>query len=307
MPRVVELAVVAARVAVGDQQVRHLDAPVGEARDRSRRRRSRRRRGARSRRAPGRSRRRPASVDLPPLSAAVGRCRHRRPSGRSPAIRHFRATRWTRLPVGRHNLGDVPTRVSVPDPPLARRAQPAAARGRGAPGQPAADRGRRRVGQDAGAHPPHRLPARPSARCTRARSWRSPSPTRPPREMKERVDRLVGPRSKAMWVMTFHSACVRILRREAKRLGLHVELLDLRPGRLAAADGAGLPRPGPRPEALPAAVVLRPGEQPQERAGRLRDRVASRAEHPPGEDARRGLPALPAAAAPRPARWTSTT
>ncbi|MEV5413985.1 DNA helicase PcrA [Thermopolyspora sp. NPDC052614] len=39
------------------------------------------------------------------------------------------------------------------------------------------------------------------------------------REMKERVDRLVGPRSKAMWVMTFHSACVRILRREAKRLG----------------------------------------------------------------------------------------
>ncbi|MEV6986561.1 DNA helicase PcrA [Sphaerisporangium sp. NPDC051017] len=39
------------------------------------------------------------------------------------------------------------------------------------------------------------------------------------KEMKERVDRLIGPRSKAMWVMTFHSACVRILRREAKRLG----------------------------------------------------------------------------------------
>ncbi|MFG1963978.1 DNA helicase PcrA [Nonomuraea sp. NPDC049028] len=39
------------------------------------------------------------------------------------------------------------------------------------------------------------------------------------REMKERIDRLVGPRSKAMWVMTFHSACMRILRREAKRLG----------------------------------------------------------------------------------------
>ncbi|MEV7803805.1 DNA helicase PcrA [Microbispora sp. NPDC088329] len=39
------------------------------------------------------------------------------------------------------------------------------------------------------------------------------------REMKERVDKLIGPRSKAMWVMTFHSACVRILRREAKRLG----------------------------------------------------------------------------------------
>ena len=39
-------------------------------------------------------------------------------------------------------------------------------------------------------------------------------------EMKERVSELVGPRAKAMWVLTFHSACVRILRREATRLGL---------------------------------------------------------------------------------------
>ncbi len=39
-------------------------------------------------------------------------------------------------------------------------------------------------------------------------------------EMKERVADLIGPRAKAMWVMTFHSACVRILRREATRLGL---------------------------------------------------------------------------------------
>ncbi|MFJ9057664.1 MULTISPECIES: DNA helicase PcrA [unclassified Streptomyces] len=38
-------------------------------------------------------------------------------------------------------------------------------------------------------------------------------------EMKERVEDLVGPRANAMWVMTFHSACVRILRRESKRLG----------------------------------------------------------------------------------------
>jgi DNA helicase-2/ATP-dependent DNA helicase PcrA len=38
-------------------------------------------------------------------------------------------------------------------------------------------------------------------------------------EMKERVARLVGPRAKAMWVSTFHSACVRICRAEAKRLG----------------------------------------------------------------------------------------
>ncbi|MER7761719.1 DNA helicase PcrA [Streptomyces sp. NPDC097619] len=38
-------------------------------------------------------------------------------------------------------------------------------------------------------------------------------------EMKERVEALVGPRANAMWVSTFHSACVRILRRESKRLG----------------------------------------------------------------------------------------
>ncbi|ARH92777.1 MULTISPECIES: DNA helicase PcrA [Streptomyces] len=38
-------------------------------------------------------------------------------------------------------------------------------------------------------------------------------------EMKERVEELVGPRANAMWVSTFHSACVRILRRESKKLG----------------------------------------------------------------------------------------
>ena len=39
-------------------------------------------------------------------------------------------------------------------------------------------------------------------------------------EMKERVAQLVGPRAKAMWVSTFHSMCVRILRAEAKTVGL---------------------------------------------------------------------------------------
>ena len=38
-------------------------------------------------------------------------------------------------------------------------------------------------------------------------------------EMKERVADLVGPLAKSMWVSTFHSACVRILRVEAHRLG----------------------------------------------------------------------------------------
>lgn len=39
-------------------------------------------------------------------------------------------------------------------------------------------------------------------------------------EMKERVAELVGPTSRAMVVSTFHSACVRILRKEAGRLGM---------------------------------------------------------------------------------------
>jgi DNA helicase II / ATP-dependent DNA helicase PcrA len=38
-------------------------------------------------------------------------------------------------------------------------------------------------------------------------------------EMKTRVEALIGPVAKKMWVSTFHSACVRILRRDAQRLG----------------------------------------------------------------------------------------
>ncbi|GGM22129.1 DNA helicase [Micromonospora yangpuensis] len=39
-------------------------------------------------------------------------------------------------------------------------------------------------------------------------------------EMKERVTDLVGPRARLMWVSTFHSACVRILRAEHQHAGL---------------------------------------------------------------------------------------
>ena len=38
-------------------------------------------------------------------------------------------------------------------------------------------------------------------------------------EMRDRVGGLVGPVAEKMWVSTFHSACVRILRRDAQRLG----------------------------------------------------------------------------------------
>ena len=39
-------------------------------------------------------------------------------------------------------------------------------------------------------------------------------------EMRERVEDLVGRRARIMWVSTFHSACVRILRREIGRLDI---------------------------------------------------------------------------------------
>ncbi len=38
-------------------------------------------------------------------------------------------------------------------------------------------------------------------------------------EMRSRVEQLVGGRARLMWVSTFHSACVRILRKEISRLG----------------------------------------------------------------------------------------
>src|SRR6187551_1118924 len=38
-------------------------------------------------------------------------------------------------------------------------------------------------------------------------------------EMRQRVGALVGPVARTMWVSTFHSACVRILRAHADKLG----------------------------------------------------------------------------------------
>ncbi|MCG2621025.1 DNA helicase PcrA [Arthrobacter sp. I2-34] len=40
-------------------------------------------------------------------------------------------------------------------------------------------------------------------------------------EMRERIEALVGDPAKNMWISTFHSSCVKILRREAKNVGLN--------------------------------------------------------------------------------------
>ena len=69
-------------------------------------------------------------------------------------------------------------------------------------------------------------------------------------EMRERVASLVGGVSRAMWVMTFHSACARILRADADAARLQARVHDLRRGRLAA-DGQALHGGArARPEAL---------------------------------------------------------
>src|SRR5450830_1917169 len=38
-------------------------------------------------------------------------------------------------------------------------------------------------------------------------------------EMRDRLQTLVGPPARGMWVMTFHAMCVRVLRRDAALLG----------------------------------------------------------------------------------------
>ena len=48
-------------------------------------------------------------------------------------------------------------------------------------------------------------------------------------EMLERVEQLVGRRSRAMWVTTFHSSCARMLRADAEKLGYSkTDLEDMR-------------------------------------------------------------------------------
>ena len=48
------------------------------------------------------------------------------------------------------------------------------------------------------------------------------------REMKERVEKLIGERGKDVWISTFHSMCVRILRRDIDLIGydLNFGILD---------------------------------------------------------------------------------
>ena len=72
-------------------------------------------------------------------------------------------------------------------------------------------------------------------------------------EMRNRVSELVGGVSRLMWVMTFHSACARILRANAERLGYKKAVHDLRRVRFAAHGQALHGGARRRQQALPAA------------------------------------------------------
>ena len=77
-------------------------------------------------------------------------------------------------------------------------------------------------------------------------------------EMRERVVELVGPVARAMTVSTFHSACVRILRKEAGRLGMSTSFSiydqtdSLRLMQMVIRD------PRPRPQEIPPAFFPEP-------------------------------------------------
>src|SRR5262249_57728570 len=43
--------------------------------------------------------------------------------------------------------------------------------------------------------------------------------TKAPAEIRDRIEDAVGPKARAIWILTFHAACGRILRRKAPRLG----------------------------------------------------------------------------------------
>src|SRR6476659_7904656 len=64
-------------------------------------------------------------------------------------------------------------------------------------------------------------------------------------EMRGRVVGLVGPRARSMWVSTFHSTCVRILRNQASLLpGLnsHFSIYDAADSRRLLANGMSCPK-----------------------------------------------------------------
>ena len=113
--------------------------------------------------------------------------------------------------------------------------------------------------------------------------------------MRERLERMLGRTARAIWILTFHAACGRILRREAERLGYRSTFTIYDQADQVRAR-QGVPR-GARqgPEALHAARDPRPDLEREEPADLARGvRLARRLVL--GPDRRRGVRALPAQA-----------
>ena len=113
-------------------------------------------------------------------------------------------------------------------------------------------------------------------------------------EMRERVEHLVGPPARAAWVMTFHAACGRILRREAERLGYRSNFTIYDSADQMRLTKHCLEELERDPEALHAARHPQPDlerEEPADRPGRVR-RACRELLRP---DRRRGLRPLPEA------------
>ena len=126
-------------------------------------------------------------------------------------------------------------------------------------------------------------------------------------EMRQRVEALLGDACAGAWISTFHALCARLLRREAPVIGLSRDFVIYDSSDQVSVDQAGDARAGHRRQ--PAAAARRAlAHQPREEhdggpGGRSRARARTRASEQIGEDLR----GLPAGAARRATRSTSTT
>ena len=125
-------------------------------------------------------------------------------------------------------------------------------------------------------------------------------------EMKRRVGALVGPVAQKMWVSTFHSACVRILRRGAARLGYSSSFTIYDQADAERLTSYVLRDLNIDPKRFPPRTVhavISAAKNELVGVDAYHDRARSIYE----KRDRRGLPGVPEAPAPTPTPWTSTT
>ena len=148
----------------------------------------------------------------------------------------------------------------------------------------------------------------PPAASARARCWPSPSPTRPQPRCASGSRRWSAPGPGTMWVSTFHSAAVRILRYESSRLGLRSGFSIYDAADTQRLVGITVRRPRPGPQALPGPRAGRRGS-PRSRTSSSTPTPTPRrwpTAPPTSSSCSTSTAATPAGCA-RPTPWTSTT